>query len=58
MILAVAGVDEEKVMPPKGERLNAQQIGMLRRWIDDGAPWPETWGFVVELWLRHNLRLT
>jgi hypothetical protein len=41
LVLAVAGVDEDLLMPPKGERLSAEQIGLLRRWIDDGAVWPE-----------------
>src|SRR5688500_6252827 len=29
------------LMPAKGERLTPEQIGILRRWIDDGAPWPD-----------------
>ncbi len=33
--------DEDEVMPPKGARLNASQVAMLTRWIDEGAPWPE-----------------
>ena len=28
-------------MPPKGERLSAKQIAMLRQWIDAGAAWPD-----------------
>ncbi len=27
-------------MPPEGERLTAQQIELLRRWIDQGLKWP------------------
>ena len=41
LIHLVAGLEEDKVMPPKGERLTAQQIGLLRAWIDQGADWPE-----------------
>ena len=26
-------------MPRKGTRLTAEQIGLLRAWIDQGAPW-------------------
>src|SRR5262245_15671566 len=28
-------------MPKKGERLTVEQIGLLRAWIDQGAPWPD-----------------
>ena len=28
-------------MPPKGDPLTPAQIGILRAWIDQGAPWPE-----------------
>ena len=41
LIHLVAGLDEEKVMPPKGERLTPEQIGLLRAWIDQGANWPD-----------------
>src|SRR5687767_4363557 len=33
--------DEDEVMPPKGDRLSAEQITLLRSWIDAGAVWPE-----------------
>src|ERR1041385_6041401 len=29
-------------MPPKGERLAAAEIDILRRWIDAGANWPDS----------------
>lgn len=28
-------------MPPKGPKLSAEEIDLLRRWIDSGARWPE-----------------
>ena len=37
LIHFVGGLDEDKVMPPKGERLTAAQVGLLRAWIDQGA---------------------
>jgi mono/diheme cytochrome c family protein len=40
LVRLVAGLDPDRVMPPKGERLSAQQIGLLRAWIDQGADWP------------------
>ncbi len=41
LIHFVAGLDEEMVMPQKGDRLSDEQIGLLRAWIDQGAVWPE-----------------
>jgi mono/diheme cytochrome c family protein len=38
----VAGVLDGKVMPPGGPRLTAAQVGLLRAWIDQGAPWPDS----------------
>jgi mono/diheme cytochrome c family protein len=42
LIRAVAGVKPDMVMPKKGERLTADQIGLLRAWIDQGADWPDS----------------
>jgi hypothetical protein len=41
LIRRVAGLvaDQEHVMPPKGARLTAEEIGILRAWIDQGAKW-------------------
>ena len=39
LIALVQGVDPDNVMPKKGSRLTAEQIGLLRAWIDQGAPW-------------------
>ncbi|MFO1022434.1 MAG: DUF1549 domain-containing protein [Planctomycetales bacterium] len=41
LIRYVAGLEEGLVMPPEGKRLSADEIGILRRWIDDGAAWPD-----------------
>jgi len=41
LIRIVAGLVEGVVMPPAGEKLTAEQIGLLRAWIDQGASWPE-----------------
>jgi len=40
LVHLVAGVEADRVMPPKGERLTAEQVGVLRAWIDQGATWP------------------
>src|SRR6476620_2712881 len=42
LIHYVAGVDEDVKMPPEGDMLTAEQVGILRAWIDQGANWPET----------------
>src|SRR2546423_1615006 len=39
LIGLVAGLDPDNVMPKKGSRLTAEQVGLLRAWIDQGAPW-------------------
>ncbi len=41
MIRYTAGVDDKVVMPPAGEPLTPAQVGVLRAWIDQGAPWPD-----------------
>ncbi|HLQ47211.1 MAG TPA: PSD1 and planctomycete cytochrome C domain-containing protein [Planctomycetaceae bacterium] len=42
LIRYVAGVDPDIKMPPEGERLTAEQVAILRAWIDQGAEWPES----------------
>lgn len=44
LIHYVAGLVEDMQMPPegKGEPLTAEEIGMLRAWIDQGAIWGKT----------------
>ncbi|MEK6234211.1 MAG: PSD1 and planctomycete cytochrome C domain-containing protein, partial [Planctomycetales bacterium] len=41
LIQLTSGVLEDEVMPPKGQRLSARQVGLLRAWIDQGLPWNE-----------------
>ena len=41
LILRVATDEPDRVMPPKGDRLTAEQVGLLRAWIDQGATWPD-----------------
>jgi mono/diheme cytochrome c family protein len=41
LVRYVAGLDADKVMPPKGERLTANQVAIVRTWIDQGAKWPD-----------------
>lgn len=41
LIHLVAGYQVKVVMPPTGDALTAQQIGLLRAWIDQGVDWPD-----------------
>ena len=34
--------DPDEVMPPKGDRLTEAEKDILRRWVDEGAVWPES----------------
>ena len=38
----VASDDPTFRMPPKGERLAAGELTLLKRWVAEGATWPET----------------
>jgi mono/diheme cytochrome c family protein len=42
LVKLTAGLEVDRVMPPKGERLTAEQVGILRAWIDQGAKWPDS----------------
>ena len=44
LIHFISGLDEEVVMPPKGDPFNAKAVGLIRAWIDQGADWPEDVG--------------
>ena len=40
LIQVVAGLNEDLKMPPEDRQLTATEIGVLRKWIDMGIPWP------------------
>jgi hypothetical protein len=44
LVRLAAGLEDGLRMPPEGAPLTAAQIGILRRWIDDGAVWPDLEG--------------
>src|SRR4051812_12749089 len=48
LIRFVSGIDPDLKMPPQGEPLSPEQVGLLRAWIDRGAEWPDTEGAEVE----------
>jgi hypothetical protein len=37
----IADADPDDAMPPKGDRLSAEQVSLIRKWIEQGAKWPE-----------------
>ena len=37
----VASQDPDEVMPPKGERLTPNEVALLKRWVAEGAVWPD-----------------
>ncbi len=43
LIFTMAGKppDDEDIMPSKGKLLSLSEIETLKRWIDQGAPWPD-----------------
>ena len=45
MIEVVLSTDKDEQMPPKGARLPAEKIALLKRWIDEGAPWEAGFAF-------------
>ena len=42
LIHLVAAIDPKNVMPPDGDPLTPDQVGILRAWIDQGCPWPDS----------------
>ena len=72
LIARLTSTDEFEVMPPpdSGERLEPEEIALLRRWIAQGAPWQQHWAFqplvrppgtldslVADQLARHGLKL-
>jgi hypothetical protein len=41
LVKMIGGQIEGKRMPMAGDPLTYEQMGLIRRWIDDGAWWPE-----------------
>ena len=41
LVKLVTSEDPEHRMPPDGERLTTNEVALLRKWIDGGAPWPD-----------------
>ena len=41
LVRRVESDDKDVRMPPKGDRLSADEIAILRSWVDQGARWPQ-----------------
>src|SRR5262245_53218159 len=41
LVKMIAGQIEGKRMPMSGDPLTSEEVGLIRRWIDDGALWPQ-----------------
>jgi hypothetical protein len=46
LIERVTAEDPAERMPPRGEPLGAEQVAVLRAWIDQGAKYEEHWAYV------------
>src|SRR5262245_13448625 len=48
LVVRILSTDKDEVMPPpKSHRsLTEAQKQLLKRWVDEGAPWGEHWAFV------------
>jgi hypothetical protein len=49
LIQRITTTDENDVMPQKSEPLKPAEVALLRRWIDEGANWPDDlkhWAYV------------
>ena len=40
LVHRISGLDTEQSMPPEGDRMSPEEIGLIRAWIDQGAVWP------------------
>jgi len=53
LLQKITSKDSDEVMPPKGEKLTAAQIDMIKQWIDAGAGWteqenkPKHWAYIA-----------
>jgi mono/diheme cytochrome c family protein len=48
LLQRITSTDPKKRMPhaKSGKKLSAQQIDLIRRWIEQGAPWSDHWSFI------------
>lgn len=45
LVEVVVSTDSDEQMPPKGDRLTAAEVALLKGWIAEGLPWEEGFAF-------------
>jgi hypothetical protein len=45
LLKLITSADEDEQMPPKGDRVPAEQVAVLRTWIAEGMTWQEGFSF-------------
>ncbi len=45
MIHRISSDDPDLMMPPEGDRLSAEEVEKLKRWIEEGAKWSKHWAY-------------
>jgi hypothetical protein len=45
LIEVILSTDSDEQMPPKGPRLTAAEVAMLKAWVAEGLPWQEGFAF-------------
>lgn len=46
LYLRVTSTDPDGRMPPAGDALSPDKIAALKKWLEEGAPWPTHWSLV------------
>lgn len=49
LVERISSSDPAEMMPPAGERLTAAQVELIKKWIDQGACWPDDAAGKLEL---------
>ena len=53
LVERVVSLDPDRRMPPEGDRLSAERVTTLRKWIDQGANWPKDSGPAADAKSQH-----
>jgi len=53
LLQRLAGLGDHEQMPPDADPLSDKQIGLVRAWIEQGAPWPDDFGSQDDYVAKH-----